>query len=234
MQLSASTVEHFSASRIMGEVKCGSWKWSVKTHQMSHSPAVSTAAKSGVIEASRLFLLDADVHQASHLPPNSFAYAHIHALMLLVKMRIIAQHFLNISVSQSLHVAQRKSKNTSTSLLLSCFSKPRPSNIYLPCVRFGKGQAEYSPLACQTKHPSVSVRFQWLLSVRKQTFPLKVTLRWAQFCLNQMGQFKCMFGNGDHIYYWISILFPAIVCCFMVYFDFSQLANVESCKTIRQ
>lgn len=47
---------------------------------------------------------------------------------------------------------------------------------------------------------------------------------------HQMGRFKSMFGNGDRIYYWISILFPAIVCCFMVDFDFSQLANAEPCK----
>lgn len=66
--------------------------------------AVSTAVKPVVIEASCLFLWDARAHQGSHLPTNSFAYAHIHALLFLVKMQVIAQHFLNIRVSQSLHV----------------------------------------------------------------------------------------------------------------------------------
>lgn len=170
--MSASTAEHYLSSRIMDKVKC---------------TAVSAAVKPVVIEASCLFLWDARARRGSHLPTNSLAYAHIQALLFLVKMQVIAQHFLNIRVSQSLHVAQRMSKNMSASLLLSCFSKSWPSNIYLLCVRFGKGQAEYSPLACQTKHPSVSVRFQLLLSVWKQTFPLKVTLRWARFCLNPSG-----------------------------------------------
>lgn len=149
---------------------------------------MSTAVKPVVIEASRSFLRDARARQGSHLPTNSFAYAYIHAPVFMVKMQVIAQHFLNNRVSQSLHVAQRKSKNLSTSLLVSCFSKLWPSNIYLLCVRFGEGQAEYSPLACQTKHSSVSVRFQLLLSVWKQTFPLKVTLRWARFCFNPSGE----------------------------------------------
>lgn len=130
------------------------------------------------------------------------------------------------------NVYQSAGKQTNTLVFLKLCS----SNIYLLPVRFGKLQTEYSPLVCQTKHPSASVRSIWVAVICLKTdisTECNAALSSILFEMrseHQTGRFKCMFGNGDHIYYWISILFPAIVCWFMVYFDFSQLANAESCK----
>lgn len=159
-------------------------------------------------------------------------------------MGVVAQHFLIILKSRSLYVVQRKSKNMSTRLMgykcaeLSCFSKLWPSNIYLPHVRFGKGQAEYSPLVCQTKHPSVSVRFQLLLSVWKQTFPLKVMLRWAWFCLSLSGE-----PDGKvqvHVWKWwphllLNLNFISCNCLlFHGLLRFQPIGKCSPAKTIRQ
>lgn len=51
----------------------------------------------------------------------------------------------------------------------SRFSKRWPSNIDLPHVRFGKLQIEYSPLVCQSKHPSVSLRSVWVAVICLKT-----------------------------------------------------------------
>lgn len=118
---------------------------------------------------------------------------------------------------------------------LSCFSTLWPSNIYLPRARFGKLQTDlFSPgVPNQTsiRFRTVSVAVICLKTdiSTECNAALSLILFEPVWSTSWEGSSACLEMVTTSIIE-SPVLFPAIVCCFMVYFDFSQLANAESSK----